>query len=182
LTCAFNRGLDAQISNTDRKLNRTRRDKVELFGIQIMRGIAASLVVLHHSLEESLAGDGISRDLDDAWRSLVSLPINIQVILDFVRECGWSLAPTVRGDVVIAGIALARLIVPKFEQNRSRDDFDRSDQFSVRFATVGSRFGVGETQKELLQSNRCWFPHIAANPLMLQETAAPLGSASISIT
>jgi peptidoglycan/LPS O-acetylase OafA/YrhL len=37
------------------KLNRTGRDKVELFGIQIMRGIAASLVVLHHSLEESLA-------------------------------------------------------------------------------------------------------------------------------
>ena len=37
------------------KLNRTGRDKVELFGIQIMRGIATSLVVLHHSLEESLA-------------------------------------------------------------------------------------------------------------------------------
>jgi exopolysaccharide production protein ExoZ len=37
------------------KLNRTGRDKIELFGIQIMRGNAASLVVLHHSLEESLA-------------------------------------------------------------------------------------------------------------------------------
>jgi exopolysaccharide production protein ExoZ len=31
------------------------RNKTELIGIQIMRGIAASLVVLHHSLEESLA-------------------------------------------------------------------------------------------------------------------------------
>jgi exopolysaccharide production protein ExoZ len=36
------------------KQDSTRRAKVELFGIQMMRGVAAALVVLHHALEESL--------------------------------------------------------------------------------------------------------------------------------